>query len=99
MRFELGIEEPDPKRALISAFAIACSYIVGGLIPLIPYMVLSDVGAGLKSSILITLTALFLFGYIKGRFTGNLPLQSALQTLIIGGLAAAVAFVIAKLIT
>ena len=38
MRFELGLEEPDPKRALQSALTIAASYIGGGFIPLAPYM-------------------------------------------------------------
>src|SRR5271168_1701653 len=39
MRFELGLEEPDPGRALRSALTIAAAYIAGGLIPLSPYMV------------------------------------------------------------
>ncbi len=38
MRFELGLEKPEPKRALQSAVTIAASYVVGGLIPLAPYM-------------------------------------------------------------
>jgi len=99
MRFELGIEEPNPQRALASAIAIGCSYIIGGLIPLAPYMALKDVPVALHYSILITLAALAIFGYIKGRFTGSTPLKSAAQTLIIGGLAAGVAFMIAKLIS
>jgi VIT1/CCC1 family predicted Fe2+/Mn2+ transporter len=99
MRFELGIEEPDPRRAVVSASTIACSYILGGLIPLAPYMMSSDVRSGLGFSVLITLTALTIFGFIKGRFTGSTPVKSAFQTLIIGGLAAGAAFVIARLIS
>src|ERR1700730_9438707 len=38
MRFELGLEKPDPKRAFVSALTIALSYIAGGLIPLAPYI-------------------------------------------------------------
>ncbi len=96
MRFELGIEEPDPKRARTSAFTIALSYVVGGLIPLAPYMVLTNVRPALSYSCLVTLIALAVFGYVKGRFTGNRPLLSAMQTLFIGGLAAAVAFAVAR---
>ncbi|GBC81165.1 hypothetical protein HRbin10_00271 [bacterium HR10] len=98
MRFELGLEPPDPVRARRSAFTIGFSYIVGGLIPLFPYMLLEQVLAALGLSVLITPLALFLFGYIKGRLTGIRPWRSALQTLLIGGLAATAAFLIARAI-
>jgi VIT1/CCC1 family predicted Fe2+/Mn2+ transporter len=99
MRFELNIERPDPARARVSAVTIAISYIVGGVVPLVPYMLNASVSAALLDSVLATMTALFLFGFIKGRFTGVLPLRSGLQTLAIGGLAAAAAFAIAKLVS
>jgi VIT1/CCC1 family predicted Fe2+/Mn2+ transporter len=99
MRFELGLEAPDPKRALTSAITIALSYIVGGLIPLSPYLLLAKAQTALQVSVGITLLALLIFGYIKGRFTGAKPLVSALQTALIGGLAAGAAFLIARLIT
>ena len=99
MRFELGLEKPDPKRALTSALTIAASYIVGGLIPLSPYFFLSPVSTALLFSVMATLLALLLFGYVKGRFTGARPLRSALQTALIGGLAAAAAFLIARFIS
>jgi vacuolar iron transporter family protein len=98
MRFELGLEEPDPKRALTSAGTIAAAYIGGGLIPLSPYIVLSSAYRGLIFSALVTLAALAIFGFIKGRFTGARALRSALQTMIIGGVAAAAAFGLARLI-
>ena len=99
MRFELGLEAPDPKRALQSALTIALSYIVGGLIPLSPYLVVPAVHTALTISIIVTLIALICFGYIKGHFTGARPFRSALQTTVIGGLAAAVAFAIARAIS
>jgi VIT1/CCC1 family predicted Fe2+/Mn2+ transporter len=99
MRFELGLEEPDPKRALTSAATIALAYIAGGFIPLSPYMVLASAWNGLLFSVAVTLVALALFGYIKGRFTGAPPLRSASQTTVIGGLAAAAAFVLARIIS
>jgi vacuolar iron transporter family protein len=98
MRFELGLEEPDPRRARTSALTIALSYVAGGLVPLAPYFVFSTMGAALRASIVVTLLALMLFGYIKGRFTVKRPFRSAWQTVVVGGLAAAAAFVIAKLI-
>jgi len=99
MRFELGLEEPDPKRALQSALTIAGSYIAGGFIPLSPYMVFHSSRQALLWSALVTLAALGVFGYIKGRFTGSRPGRSALQTIVIGGLAAGAAFLIAKAIS
>jgi vacuolar iron transporter family protein len=99
MRFELGLEEPDPKRALKSALTIAGSYVAGGMIPLAPYMVMHTASAALNASVLITLVALLIFGYIKGTFTGAKPARSALQTAFIGGLAAAAAFGIARAIS
>jgi VIT1/CCC1 family predicted Fe2+/Mn2+ transporter len=98
MRFELGLEKPDPGRALRSALTIASSYVAGGFIPLAPYFFAAAPGAGLWMSVVTTLLALFSFGYVKGRFTGTLPLRSAGQTTLIGGLAAAAAFLIARLV-
>jgi VIT1/CCC1 family predicted Fe2+/Mn2+ transporter len=98
MRYELGLETPDPRRALSSAGTIAASYIAGGFIPLFPYMILSDARASLSISAAVTLLALGLFGYGKGRFTGVHPLRSASQTMVIGGLAAGAAFLLAKLV-
>jgi vacuolar iron transporter family protein len=98
MRFELGLEPPDPKRAVTSAATIAGAYIVGGMIPLSPYIVLGDAFRGLIVSAVVTLAALGIFGFIKGKFTGAQALRSAFQTVVIGGLAASAAFLLAKLI-
>jgi VIT1/CCC1 family predicted Fe2+/Mn2+ transporter len=105
MRFELGLEVPNPRRALTSALTIALSYIAGGLIPLAPYIVLhwasswfqGTIRDGLLGSVVVTLLALLVFGYIKGRFTVKRPLRSAWQTAAVGSLAAAAAFLIASL--
>ncbi len=100
MRFELGLETPDPTRAARSAATIAASYIVGGLIPLAPYILLRhDARMALTISIAVTLVALFIFGSIKGHYTGVKPLRGGLQTVLVGGLAAAAAFYIARLIS
>ncbi|HEX6880701.1 MAG TPA: VIT1/CCC1 transporter family protein [Terriglobales bacterium] len=99
MRFELGLEKPNPSRARNSAATIAGSYIAGGLIPLSPYFLEHSARAALWVSVALTLVALFLFGLVKGRFTGLNPLKSATQTVVTGGLAAAAAFLIARWIT
>ena len=99
MRFELGLEAPEPRRALWSALTIAGAYVAGGFIPLSPYMIVAhDAGRALAVSVAVTLAALLVFGYVKGRFTGARPWLSAFQTLLVGGLAAAAAFALAKLL-
>ena len=99
MRFELGFEEPDPKRARNSAVTIALSYIVGGLVPLSSYMAADNLKTALTFSVAVTLAALFVFGYVKGRLTGIAPLRGGLQTVVIGGLASAAAFGLARWIS
>jgi VIT1/CCC1 family predicted Fe2+/Mn2+ transporter len=104
MRFELGLEKPDPKRALASALTIAGAYIAGGLIPLAPYIIAAylktvPVSNALLFSVVFTVVALFVFGFIKGRYTGTRPARSALQTALIGSLAAGAAFLIARAIS
>jgi VIT1/CCC1 family predicted Fe2+/Mn2+ transporter len=99
MRYELGLEAPDAGRAVRSALTIALSYVIGGLVPLAPYMVIRNVLGGLWVSVAVTLAALFSFGYGKGRLTGIHPLHGGLRTVAIGGLAAAAAFGIARLIS
>lgn len=98
MRFELGLEKPDPSRALTSAATIGGAYAAGGFVPLVPYMLLPTAGAALPFSVGVTLAALLVFGFVKGRFTGARPVKSALQTALIGSLAAAAAFGIARAI-
>lgn len=96
MRFELGLEEPDPRRALQSAVTIASGYILGGFIPLAPYIFASSVKSALPISVIMTLMALLIFGYIKGRYTSTRPVRSAFETVLVGGLAATAAFLIAR---
>ncbi len=96
MRFELGFEEPDPRRARNSAATIAISYILGGLVPLAPYMIMAELYRALSVSMCVTLAALFVFGVVKGKFTGISPLRGGIQTVVIGGLASAAAFGLAK---
>jgi len=98
MRFELGLEAPNPARARHSAWTIGGAYVVGGLIPLTPYMLWADRGTALVMSSLATLLALLGFGYLKGHLTGVSPRRTALHTVCIGSLAAMAAFLIARLI-
>ena len=97
MRFELGLEEPDPRRALVSAVTIGLSYVAGGLIPLSPYFFTRNVAEGLTASVAMTLAALFIFGCVKARFTGISWWRGGTQTTLIGGAAATAAFGIARI--
>ena len=97
MRNELGLEEPSPGRAFRSAGTIALSYVVGGFVPLFPYMLTPHIEEGLRVSVLLTIGALFVFGFFKARFTALNPWRGGFQTMLIGGLAASAAFLIARL--
>jgi len=97
MRFELGLEKPNPKRALTSAMTIAGAYIVSRLVPLRPYFLLSRVQSALTWSVAVTLLALAVFGFFKAQATGAYAVRGAAQTIVIGGLAATAAFLIARL--
>jgi VIT1/CCC1 family predicted Fe2+/Mn2+ transporter len=99
MRFELGLEKPNPRRALQSGATIGGAYIFGGLIPLMPYILFDEVRPALLWSVAITVVALFVFGFIKGNFTGAKPLKSAFETCLIGSAAAGAAYLVARLIS
>ena len=99
MKEELGLEEPDPKRALRSALTIGLAYIAGGIIPLMPYALNLTLNRALLLSVGLTLIALFAFGALKGRFTGSSVLKSAVQTMFVGAVASGAAFMIARLVS
>jgi VIT1/CCC1 family predicted Fe2+/Mn2+ transporter len=99
MRHELGLEKPEAGRAVKSAATIAVAYVIGGMIPLFPYLILSTPQLALLASVGGTLLALLVFGYVKGRFTGTTPMRSSLQTALIGSLAAGAAYLIARAIS
>jgi vacuolar iron transporter family protein len=97
MKYELGLEQPDPKRATKSALNIGISYVVGGLVPLSPYFFVDSPLTGLKFSVVVTLICLFIFGWFKSKITGVAPFAGALRVTLIGAMAAAAAFLVAKL--
>jgi VIT1/CCC1 family predicted Fe2+/Mn2+ transporter len=99
MRYELGLEEPNANRATKSAITIGFSYIVGGIIPLSPYLIINEAQQALYYSCGVTLICLFIFGYFKSKMTGQPALSGAIKVVVIGALAAGAAFVMAKLIT
>ena len=99
MKYELGLDEPDPNRATKSALTIGLSYIVGGLIPLSPYFFVNRPHDGLLYSCVLTLICLFIFGYVKSKATGQPPVNGAFRVMLIGALAAAAAFGVARLFT
>lgn len=97
MKYELGLDEPDPNRATKSAFTIGISYVVGGLVPLAPYFLVSNPTDALRYSCIVTLICLFIFGYFKSKVTGQSPIAGAIKVMLIGALAASAAFGVAKL--
>jgi len=99
MREELGLDAPDPKRALRSGLTIGMAYIAGGMVPLFPYFFPLGVHRSLLISAAISLIALAVFGAVKAHFTGIAPIRGSAQTVLLGGAAAGVAYVLATLIS
>lgn len=97
MRFELGLERPEPGRSLRAALRIGGAYAAGGLVPLLPYFFAAEARAALPWSCAVTFAALLLFGFTRGLFTSGRPWRSAFHTTLVGGVAAAAAFLIARL--
>jgi VIT1/CCC1 family predicted Fe2+/Mn2+ transporter len=97
MKYELGLDKPDPKRATRSAFNIGVSYVVGGLVPLSPYFLSPSADMALKISVVVTILCLFIFGFFKSKVTGVNPWQGAVRVTLIGALAAGAAFGLAKI--
>ena len=97
MKYELGLDQPDPKRATKSALNIGLSYVAGGMVPLAPYFFVDHPIEGLQISAVLTIFCLFVFGFFKSRITGINPWQGAIRVALIGALAAGAAFAVAKL--
>ena len=99
MKFELGLERPDKNRAWTSALTIGTSYFFGGAIPLFPYALVPNAKEALMISSIVTVTSLFVFGYVKSKLLGNnRPFVGALQMMIVGAVAAAAAYYVAQLL-
>jgi len=97
MKYELGLEKPDPRRATKSAMNIGLSYVAGGLVPLSPYFFVHSPSDGLKISAVVTLICLFIFGWFKSKLTGVKPFNGAIRVALIGAAAAGAAYVVARL--
>lgn len=96
MKYELGLDEPDPNRATKSALTIGWAYVVGGIVPLLPYFFIAHPPSALLISCGLTLICLFVFGFFKSKVTGQPPLSGAFKVMLIGALAAAAAFGVAR---
>lgn len=96
MKYELGLEQPDPRQAPKSAFTISLAYALGGLIPLSAYFLTRTPNQGLLWSAGITLLCLLVFGYLKSRLVGQAPIWGALKMTGTGALAAGAAFWVAR---
>lgn len=104
MCFHHNMDEDDyaPSRAYLSGLTVALGYVCGRLVPLAPYLIVSDPAIALRWSILVMAMALFVFGWVKTAFIGVSSLRnctkSAIEMVVLGGVAAAAAIGCVKLI-
>jgi VIT1/CCC1 family predicted Fe2+/Mn2+ transporter len=99
MKLELNMEKPARNRAAKSAMTIALSYLVGGFIPLFPYLVFKDSRDGLYASCAVTILALMFFGYFKSKVTGQPLIKGTIKVAMTGIIAAAAAYLLAKAVS
>ena len=99
MSLELKMEKPVKNRAVKSAGTIAVSYLVGGFIPLLPYIIVNDPKTGFYISCISTILALIVFGYLKSKVTGRPVILGTIKVTITGIIAAAAAFLLAKAVS
>jgi VIT1/CCC1 family predicted Fe2+/Mn2+ transporter len=99
MREELGLLEPAAGAAYKTSLTIGLSYIVGALVPLFPFLMPLSINQALLLSSVTTLSALFLVGIFKARFTGAAWWRSGAETMLIGAAAAAAAYVLVRLLS
>ncbi len=99
MKLELNMEQPAKNHAAISAATISISYLVGGFIPLFPYIIANNSKTGFQVSCIVTILALIIFGYSKSKMTGQPLLKGTLKVAVTGIVAAAAAFLLAKAVS
>ena len=94
-----NIPSPEENKTRIErASRVALSYAVGGIVPLIPFLFMRSVGSAFLISAIITGIAFLFLGYAKGKYMGLNPVENAIRTLLVGGIAAISAFMIARLL-
>ena len=99
MNLELKLERPAKNRAAKSAGTIALSYLVGGFIPLFPYIIFSSNTTGFNVSCITTVSALIIFGYYKSKMTGQPLFKGTLKIAATGVIAATAAYLLAKVVS
>jgi VIT1/CCC1 family predicted Fe2+/Mn2+ transporter len=99
MKLELEIERPAKNRASKSAGTIALSYLVGGFIPLFPYILTNSSKIGFNVSCMVTILALIIFGYFKSKLTGQPIIKGTIKIALIGIVAASAAYFLAKAVS
>ncbi|KAG2078545.1 membrane fraction protein [Suillus decipiens] len=97
LKFGEGMEEISKRRVYLSALTIGLGYLVGGIIPLIPYFFVPQAHVALVYSCVVTGIVLLIFGAVKARVTGAGQgaggyIWGAVSTLLVGGTAAAAAY-------
>lgn len=104
IRYGRELEKPAENRQVISAMTIGGGYLLGGLIPLLPYFFVSEVGVGLIYSIIVMTITLFIFGYFKAQMSmGNncdtkKKIMEGVEMIVVGGAAAGAAWFFVKLL-
>jgi len=100
---KMGIKGPKP---FMAGLMTTISFILIGLIPLLSFIIAysAQVDAGdmqpwIYASYVLTALAFLLIGSLKSRFTGESPLKAGLETLVVGGIGAVIAYTVGRLLS
>lgn len=96
-KYEPSLIQPEKGKATRSGINIALSYIIGGFIPLLPYLFIANTSNAFNISVAVTLICLFVSGWMKSRFTGERSFSAAFRMMLTGATAAAAAYIVARI--
>lgn len=94
--YDLGVRQPDFPRARRSALYVGVAFLVGAVLPLVPYFWAIPPTTAFRYAAGIALTALIVFGYLKAKYTGRSPWIGALRLLITGAVVVGAAWMTAQ---
>lgn len=97
MNDELEMPNPEKENDVLMALATFLSFLFFGLLPLIPYVVIRETPNVFLFSLTTTASALTLLGILRWKVTRQHILRSLSETLLLGGLAALVAYFVGSL--
>ncbi|MGC9369813.1 MAG: VIT1/CCC1 transporter family protein [Paracoccaceae bacterium] len=98
MTYAHGLTNPSDQRPAANGLVTFCAFLAFGAIPLVPYFLWPATPGTFALSLGATFSALLMLGVLRWNATGDAPARSIFETILVGGVCAAVAFVVGMLV-